>query len=219
MLVVTSGGLDSTTLLYMCVAEKGPENVEAISFNYGQRHSKELECVKWHCDFLKVQSYIVHLDSLTELIAKATALIEGDIPTITQAAGDPQPATYVPFRNLIMLALSLAVAEAKGHSEVAYGAQKHDLYGYWDTTPAFLERVNSVASLNRKSDIKVVAPLIEFDKRSVLSVALSLNVDVSRTWSCYRGTDLACGVCPTCAERLKAFELCGVQDPIGYEVK
>jgi 7-cyano-7-deazaguanine synthase len=130
--------------------------------------------------------------------------------------GDPQPPTYVPSRNLIFLSVAAAYAEAQGVADVFYGAQRHDLYGYWDTTPQFVERLNALLALNRKTTINVQTPFVHFSKADILRLGVELGVEYAQTWSCYEGDTLACGVCPTCTERLQAFEEIGQRDPVPY---
>ncbi|HLY28050.1 MAG TPA: 7-cyano-7-deazaguanine synthase, partial [Aggregatilineales bacterium] len=133
-----------------------------------------------------------------------------------EVIGDPQPPTYVPNRNMIFLGLAVAYAESQDASDVYYGAQRHDLYGYWDTTPQFLEQLNAVYRLNRKSTLQIKAPFINDSKADLLRLGLELGVDYGKTWSCYVGQDKACGHCPTCAERLAAFREVGIKDPLPY---
>jgi 7-cyano-7-deazaguanine synthase len=130
--------------------------------------------------------------------------------------GDPQPVTYVPNRNMIFLALAAAFAETQGVGDIYYGAQRHDIYGYWDTTPQFLEQLNNVYRLNRKTPIQILAPFVTYSKTDILRKGLELEVDYGKTWSCYEGQDMACGRCPTCAERLQAFQNLGLTDPLPY---
>jgi 7-cyano-7-deazaguanine synthase len=117
---------------------------------------------------------------------------------------------------MIFLALAAAYAESHDASEVFYGAQKADLYGYWDTTPQFLAQLNQVYQLNRRTPITIQAPFVQKSKAEILRIGLELGVDYSRTWSCYRGEATACGTCPTCAERLAAFAELNLTDPIPY---
>ena len=131
--------------------------------------------------------------------------------------GDPQPPTYVPNRNMIFLALAAAYAESLHVNTVVYGAQRHDVYGYWDTTPDFLAQLNQVYALNRKTPVRIEAPFVQYSKADILRIGLELDVDYGQTWSCYAGGDAACGRCPTCAERLKAFEEVGIPDPVPYQ--
>jgi 7-cyano-7-deazaguanine synthase len=117
---------------------------------------------------------------------------------------------------MIFLALAAAFAESLVADTVYYGAQRHDLYGYWDTTLDFLNRLNQVYALNRKTPIHIAAPFVQHSKADLLRIGLALGVDYEQTWSCYRGEALACGRCPTCAERLQAFAEVGVPDPLAY---
>jgi 7-cyano-7-deazaguanine synthase len=118
---------------------------------------------------------------------------------------------------MIFLALAAAFAETQGVSDIYYGAQRHDIYGYWDTTPQFLEQLNNVYRLNRKAPIQILAPFVTYSKTDILRIGLELEVDYSKTWSCYEGQDVACGRCPTCAERLQAFQNLGLTDPLTYQ--
>ncbi len=216
-LAIVSGGMDSVTLLHYLVKRQGLHPA-VLSFTYGQKHSKEIDCARWQAAALGCPLHqVLDLGILAAGFA-SSALVSQDlaIPEIGEVQGDPQPATYVPNRNMIFLSIAAAYAETLGASEVFYGAQAHDLYGYWDTTPAFLEQINAVLRLNRKHAIQVGAPLVKMTKAEVLRLGLELGVDYSRTWSCYQGGALSCGKCPTCAERLAAFATLGLPDPLPY---
>jgi 7-cyano-7-deazaguanine synthase len=214
-----SGGLDSTTLLHYAHKEMGFDKIHALSFQYGQKHLKELECAEYQAGLFK-DSFTAGDEPWLHFAAMlgSSSLVAPDeaVPTLKQVLGDPQPSTYVPFRNLIILSICLSVAEAIGAEAVLCGVQRHDAYGYWDTTPAFIERVQIVVNMQRKHLIKVLAPFAEWSKRDEIWWGLQNDVDYSHTWSCYRGGEVACGVCPTCVERLTAFEQCGVVDPLPY---
>ncbi len=154
---------------------------------------------------------------MSPLFASSALVADGlSIPDITQVANNPQPVTYVPNRNMIFLALAAAYAETAGAKVVYYGAQSHDMYGYWDTTADFLQRLNDLFALNRKTPIQVNAPFVNYTKTDILRRGLKLGVDYSQTWSCYKGQEKACGKCPTCAERLQAFANVGIPDPLPY---
>ena len=116
-----------------------------------------------------------------------------------------QPATYVPNRNMILLSLAAAFAEAQGAADVFYGAQAQDEYGYWDCSQDFVNRMNDVLSLNRKGRVKIRAPFASMSKAEVVKIGLELGVDYDHTWTCYRGGDEPCGTCPSCVERNRAF--------------
>lgn len=212
-----SGGLDSVTLLHYAHKALGFDKVHCASFHYGQRHLKELACAEWQADLFDDHFMEIPMPPLEYSAAKMSALSSfGDIPVpaLDQVMGDPQPVTYVPFRNLVFLASCLSIAEAVGATRVLYGAQRHDLYGYWDTTPEFVKAVNGVVELDRRNKMAVDAPFVSFSKADVLKWGLANGVDYSKTWSCYKGEERPCGVCPTCRERLAAFEANGVTDPL-----
>ncbi len=214
---IVSGGMDSVTMLHHLVKNEG-RRPAVISFIYGQKHDKEIALAQWHAELLNCPDYrALDLRGLRPLFATSALVGEAvPIPDIHEVAGDPQPPTYVPNRNMIFLTLAAAYAESHGVAELFYGAQAHDLYGYWDTTPQFLKSLNQVYGLNRKTPVHIKAPFIHHTKTDVLHAGLALGVDYGTTWSCYEGETLACGRCPTCAERLAAFAAVGLPDPIPY---
>lgn len=215
--IIVSGGLDSVTLLHYLV-KKEQLNPAVISFMYGQKHDKEIAFAKLHAEQLKCPKQLtLNLNMLQPLFAHS-ALVSDNVavPDVLEVMGDPQPITYVPNRNMIFLSLAAAYAETLGVTDVYYGAQKHDVYGYWDTTPQFLERMNQLFALNRKTPLEVKAPFVQYSKTEILRLGLELDIDYRLTWSCYEGQEQACGRCPTCAERLKAFADLGRVDPLPY---
>ena len=215
--VIVSGGMDSVTLLhYLVKVERRRPAV--ISFIYGQKHNKEIACARAQVELLECSAHTVLDLALLQPLFASSALVstEIDVPDIGAVQGDPQPPTYVPNRNMIFLALAAAYAESHGVTDVYYGAQQHDMYGYWDTTAEFLERMNQVYALNRKTPITIKAPFVTWSKADILRAGLEMEVDYSQTWSCYEGRELACGRCPTCAERLSAFAALGIPDPLPY---
>lgn len=219
-IIAASGGLDSVTLMHYVVKVGEIKDAKAIGFWYGQKHNKELGCARYQADLLDLsfsEAPIPLLKYSGEIAGSSLVDMATRVPDLDSVMGDPQPPTYVPFRNLIFLSCCLSLAEAYGAEEVYYGAQRHDLYGYWDTTVDFLDAVNLVTRLNRKNSIRIVAPFINMSKAEVLRQGLDLGIDYSYTWSCYRGDQLACGVCPTCRERLEAFRKVGARDPLEYE--
>lgn len=216
-IAIVSGGMDSVTLLHHLVkSEKLKPAV--ITFIYGQKHQKEVALAQAQVQLLGCSEHLVlDIASLSPLFASSALVAEHlAIPDITQVTGDPQPLTYVPNRNMIFLSLGAAYAETQGATDIYYGAQNHDMYGYWDTTPDFLQRLNAVFALNRKTPIQIKAPFVNYSKTDILRLGLELEVDYGQTWSCYAGGDLACGQCPTCTERLRAFANIGLSDPLPY---
>jgi len=142
-----------------------------------------------------------------------------EVPDLAELSEEQlsQPPTYVPNRNMMLLAVAAAFAEAHSGHDVFYGAQAQDEYGYWDCTAEFVARLNHALALNRARPVTVHAPFAEMAKARIVALGAELGVDFGRTWSCYRGGAQACGTCPTCVERIKAFEAAGVADPIAYE--
>ncbi len=217
--VLVSGGIDSTVLLFSL--RQREYALHALAFHYGQRHRRELACAQRQCETAGVQEFrCVSMPFLGELLREGTSLLEAggpvpDLDNIPRALRD-QPPTYVPHRNMLFLSIAAAYAESIGADRVFYGAQVQDEYGYWDCTPAFLERINALLSLNRRQPVTVEAPLLRNSKADNVKLGLSLGVDFGMTWSCYRGETLACGRCPTCVERLNAFKQAGMPDPLPY---
>jgi 7-cyano-7-deazaguanine synthase len=215
---IVSGGLDSVTLLHYLVKVEGL-NPAAVTYLYGQKHGREVDFARQQAALVGVREHqVLDLSALAPLFGRS-ALVAADVPVpaIEQVVDDAQPPTYVPNRNMIFLALAAAHAETLGSPAVYYGAQRHDLYGYWDTTPKFLSRLNQLLALNRKTTIEIKAPFVNYSKADILRLGLELGIDYSLTWSCYQGHSLACGRCPTCAERLAAFAEVGLVDPLPYQ--
>ncbi|MFW5997101.1 MAG: 7-cyano-7-deazaguanine synthase QueC [Lentisphaeria bacterium] len=217
--VLTSGGLDSTVLLYYVIRHLGIETVFALSFSYGQKHAEELESAVWQCCQLpEVREHrIIDIGDFGRLIKTSTLIVEGDkVPDLRDIdeAELAQPSTYVPNRNMIFLSIAAAFAESHNCEEIYYAAQAHDLYSYWDCTSRFVEKVNAVLALNRKHQIRVKAPFVDMPKSAVVKLGAELGVDFAKTWSCYRGGEFPCGECPTCCERKKAFREVNLKDPL-----
>jgi len=217
--VLLSGGMDSVTLLHHVRTECPRESCLALSFMYGQKHSRELEMARLQAEVVGVREHrVVDVSIVGSLTQGGSALTDKDIEVPELSSLDAhqlkQPPTYVPNRNMILLSLAAAWAESVGATRVFYGAQAQDRYGYWDCTVDFIERINHVLSLNRGTPIQVVAPFVTMSKADILRRGIELGVDYSRTWTCYRGEGTPCGRCPTCVERARAFECVGVIDPL-----
>ncbi|MCX8066095.1 MAG: 7-cyano-7-deazaguanine synthase QueC [Candidatus Hydrogenedentes bacterium] len=220
-LLLYSGGLDSTTLLYWLVKEKG-YNVNAVTLLYGQKHMKEVIFAKKNIEKVKnATHHILDISEISKFLKNGSTLIMGgkEVPKLEQISSEDkiQPPTYVPNRNMIFLSIAIGIAESMEIGEVYYSAQAQDEYGYWDCTEEFVKRINQVVELNRKNTIKIYAPFLNLSKSEIIKLGMNLGVDYSLTWSCYRGDEKPCGVCPTCVERLKAFSKLGLQDPLEYE--
>ena len=217
-IAVVSGGMDSITLLYYLVKRK--RRLPALlTFIYGQKHSKEIECVRLHAQRLMCRDLrVIDLSLLAPAFA-SSSLVSGNlsIPDAAAAADDPQPSTYVPNRNMVFLSIAVAYAETRGVDEVYYGAQRHDRPGYWDASSDFVEQMNAVLKLNRKKPIQIRAPFASNSKADIVRLGFELGVDFGKTWSCFRGQEIACGRCAACVERLQAFEEMGLQDSLSYQ--
>jgi len=212
--IILSGGLDSTTLMYDLL-NKGIE-VHAISFFYGQKHSKELECAHILCDKLNVPHKIIDLEVLNDIAPSVLTKNELPIPDGEYNEDDIKLMT-VPNRNMVMIALATSYAISIGANYVAYGAHAGDHALYADCTPKFVRAMEKAVEACDYAGIKLLVPYLYMTKGEIAKVGLSLGVDYSLTWSCYKGGDLACGKCATCIERLEAFIFAGSKDPIEYE--
>ena len=217
--VLLSGGLDSATTLAIAIHE-GYE-VHALSFDYGQRHSRELESAKKIAKYYGVPHKIMKVDlrqiggsALTDNIE----IPERELDEIK----DEIPITYVPARNTILLSFALGYAEVLDADAIFYGANAIDYSGYPDCRPEYVEAFERMANLGTKKGvegrpIKIIAPLINMSKAEIIKRGMELSVPYQLTWSCYRGGEKACGKCDSCLLRLKGFMEAGYEDPLEYE--
>lgn len=224
VIVPISGGMDSTVLLHK--ASSIFKKIHCISFNYNQKHSKELGCAQHQVNLIKerlgndsVTYDIIDLPFFSK-IANTSSLTNKDISVAKakDVMGDPQTVNYVPFRNLMLLSISLARAEAVGATDVWHGAAQADsIAGYWDGSKEFIDELNRVAALNRRSRINVTAPLLNSSKTEIVCLGVVLKVDFANTWTCYEGDQEACGECTACSLRLQGFVKSGYIDPLPYK--
>ncbi|WPX09026.1 7-cyano-7-deazaguanine synthase QueC [Anaerocellum danielii] len=214
--VVLSGGMDSTTLLYD-VKSQGYE-VYAISFLYGQKHSKELEFAKKTCSLLSVPHKIVNISFFAELATSALTTKTWDVPE-GYYTDSTMKQTVVPNRNMVLLAISAAYAISLGAKKLFYGAHAGDHPIYPDCRKEFVEAMKNALYLADYTGLELEAPYVDMKKEDILRRGLELGVDFSLTWSCYKGGQKACGRCGTCTERIEAFKKVGVKDPIEYEIE
>lgn len=222
-----SGGMDSSVLLHL--AAQHFDEIHTITFDYGQRHKREMNCVDLQIKSLISQSRTKNLHVTNKVIdvnyirdiAPTSSLTNKNIktPNIKEMAGDAQPVSYVPFRNLMFLSIACSYAEALEANTVLYGAALADsLGGYWDCSTEFLRSVNETISLNRKSKIDITAPLIDKSKTDIVKMGVSLKVNFANTWTCYsdREDGLADATTPSSSLRLQGFIEAGYKDPIKY---
>ena len=212
--------MDSTVLLYKACEEVGADNVFALAFNYGQRHARELELAEHHACEKKCKSFRLIDAGFIKDIAPTSSLTNNDIdtPDIREIAGEAQPKSYVPNRNMIFLSVAAAYAEAIGACKVYHGATGVDsLAGYWDASPEFLPTMNEVLCLNRETQILIEAPLINMDKASIIREGIRLQVKFSKTYTCYSGENVADANSASSALRIKGFANAGYIDPQPYK--
>ena len=217
--VLLSGGVDSTTLLHLVSREMRVPAVYALSVAYGQKHSRELEMARFQARAAGAREHrVVDLSGYAELARAGSALTDPGrrIQPMEAVPGEQrdQPPTYVPNRNMVLLSLAAAWAETLGVSDVFYGAQRQDRYGYWDCTEAFVSGINALLAQNRRNAVRIHAPFVSHSKTEVVKKGLALGVDYSHTWTCYRGGMAPCGECPSCVERAAAFAGAGAADPL-----
>jgi 7-cyano-7-deazaguanine synthase len=216
-IVPFSGGIDSTVLLYHAVKAGDFDEVHAITFNYGQRHSKELICACNTADKLDVRHKVIALDFFKYITTSSLTNPDIDVAKTRDVLGDAQTVNYVPFRNQMMLSICCAVAESVGANTVYHGAAQVDTQaGYWDGSNEFLDSINGLISLNRKHRIKIKAPLIEKSKHEIIKWGDELDIDFKDTWTCYEGKEKACGECTACSSRIQGFIDFGWPDPLEY---
>ncbi len=215
-LCIMSGGMDSTLAAYM-MKDQGYEII-AVHFNYDQRtQTKELESYRQIIDDLGViRHYEIDLDFFKQI--GASALTDHTIGIPTDGLEEGVPVTYVPFRNGIFLSIAGAIAEKEGAEVISIGVVEEDSSGYPDCRENYIESMQQSINLGTKesTNITIAMPLVHLKKEQIVKEAVSRNVPLHLTWSCYQNEDEACGVCDSCRLRLKGFEIAGIKDPIPY---
>lgn len=215
-LVVCSGGLDSVTLAYKIAKEGALGGL--ISFDYGQRHKKELGFATHCAETLGVPHKLVDLSILGTLLSGSALTDDIDVPD-GHYAQDTMKITVVPNRNAIMLTIAYGAAAAMGLSRVATAVHGGDHFIYPDCRPAFIDAFAKMQNyaLEDVADISLYTPFLEKSKADIAAEGAALDVPFAQTWSCYKGGESHCGRCGTCVERREAFAIAGVKDPTLYE--
>ena len=217
--VLLSGGLDST----VCMAVARDQGFEAypISFNYQQRHQREVECARRVADYYQVEKHLV-IDTNMAAIG-GSALTDPDLGVPDGDAGRQDiPVTYVPARNLIFLSYALGYAEVIGADHIFIGVNALDYSGYPDCRPEFIELFQQLANYSTKATaadgriIKIETPLLKLSKKEIVELGTRLRAPLELTTSCYLGGEAACGTCDSCLLRLKGFAEAHLKDPIPY---
>lgn len=217
--VLLSGGLDS--MVCMAVARSRGFEVFPVSFNYQQRHSREVECARLVAEHYKVERHLV-IDTNMAAIG-GSALTDSSVNVPAGDAGRHDiPATYVPARNLIFLSYALGYAEVIGADHIFIGVNALDYSGYPDCRPEFIRLFQELANYSTKAAtadgrrILIETPLIALSKKEIVQLGTRLEAPINLSTSCYRGGELACGTCDSCLLRLKGFAEAGLPDPISY---
>lgn len=212
-IIVLSGGLDSTTMLY----EYRERIALAVSFNYGSNHNeREIAFAKLHCERLHIPHLIVPLDFISRyfnssLLAGADAIPEGRYDE------DNMRSTVVPFRNGIMLAVAAGLAENNGLQNVMIANHAGDHTIYPDCRPEFITAMDAAVSRGTYNNARILAPYTNITKADIARKGKLLKIDYAETWSCYKGGKVHCGKCGTCVERREALRLAGIVDTTEYQ--
>ncbi len=221
--VLLSGGLDSSTC--MAIAKDEGYEIYALSFDYGQRHSRELESAKAISRHFGAKEHKILSIDLRQIGGSALTDDSIDVPENRdeEHMADEIPVTYVPARNTILLSFALAYAEVIDADAIYIGANALDYSGYPDCRPEYYKAFEEVARLGTKrgvegKPIEIKYPLINMTKADIIRTGMRLGVPYELTWSCYKGGEKACGVCDSCKLRIKGFKEAGYKDPIEYEV-
>lgn len=223
VLVVYSGGMDSFTLLHHALQNPSEREVGAISFNYGQRHVRELECARKVCRNLQIEHTVVDMQGLGALLTGGgTSLIpngDNDVPEGHYAA-ENMHSTVVPNRNMIMLSIAAGFAAANGYNTLATAVHAGDHHIYPDCRPEFIRSVSDTLRVSQYQEIHMWTPYLTISKGDILRQGLERvglrAEEYADTWTCYKGGESPCGRCGSCVERLESFHECGAADPLPY---
>jgi len=214
---VLSGGMDSTLATFMAKVELGFEIIP-VHFNYGQlTQDRELKAFRDICKALNLTvKYEIDLPFFSQI--GASALTDDSLEIPTNGIEDGVPITYVPFRNGIFLSIATAIAEKEEASAIFIGVVQEDSSGYPDCTDTFIDKIQSAMNQGTKetTNIEIITPLVHLTKEQIVAKAMKLNVPLELTWSCYKNSTKACGVCDSCRLRLKGFNNIGQIDKIEY---
>ena len=221
-MVLSSGGVDSTTALGLAIQKYGREQVIALSLSYGQKHEKEIEAAKAVAAYYGIEQLFLDLSKIFQY-SNCSLLKQSDekIPEesyaeqIRETEGETPVSTYVPFRNGLFLSTAASIALSKGCQVIYYGAHADDAAGfaYPDCSPVFNEAMNQAIWEGSGHQLKIEAPFVNINKAEVVKTGLKLGVPYELTWSCYEGGEKPCGKCGTCIDREAAFAANGVADP------
>lgn len=213
--VIYSGGMDSFTVLHLAL-KQGYE-LYPLTFDYGQRHAKEVEYAQKVCVSLQLPLKVLDIRVINQLMQSSSLTQDGlEIPE-GHYKEESMKSTVVPNRNMILLSLAIGYAVDIGALDVFYGAHSGDHAIYPDCRPEFVNAMNDVAKIANYDPIEIHTPFLHSDKIEILKTGIEMGLDYGNTWTCYNGREKACGKCGSCNERLEAFRLNHQQDPLEYE--
>lgn len=221
-IILSSGGLDSTTCLAIAVDKLGKENVSTVSIFYGQRNARELSCARAVSDFYGVGHY--EFDAVEIFKNSNSALLNSSTKNLEhstygeQIKNNAHIATYVPFRNGLMISIAASFAGSlyeDSDVEIYIGVHQDDVAAnaYPDCRADFIKAIGDAVKIGTYGKIKIVAPFWDKTKADVVKIGTSLAVPYELTWSCYERGDIPCGHCATCLDRIKAFAANDIADP------
>ena len=211
--IIYSGGLDSTTLLY----EERERVALAVTFDYGSNHAaREIACARKHCARLGIEHLVIDLAFMKQyfassLLSGAEAIPEGNYDD------ENMKSTVVPFRNGIMLSVACGLAESRGLTRVLIANHGGDHAIYPDCRPSFVAAMNAAMREGTYVNVTLAAPYTDISKADIVRRGAQMGIDYGETYSCYKGGERHCGCCGTCTERKEAFREAGVPDPTVYE--
>lgn len=221
-LVLSSGGVDSTTALALAVEKYGKENVIALSVSYGQKHDKEIQAASAVAKYYGVEQVFLDLSLIFQysncsLLKQSTEEIpqESYAEQIRETGGNAPVSTYVPFRNGLFLSTAASIALSRDCGVIYYGAHADDAAGsaYPDCSPVFNNAMGEAVWEGSGHQLRIEAPFVGRNKAEIVKTGLALGVPYELTWSCYEGGEKPCGKCGTCIDRAAAFAANGVEDP------
>jgi len=223
-IVLSSGGIDSTTCISLAVEKYGAGNVVSVSIFYGQKHNKELQCARKIADYFKLSHYEFDLQKILQY--SDCSLLSGSSEAISHKSYEDQIresedgiiSSYVPFRNGMFLSVCASFAMSlyrNDECEIYIGAHADDAAGdaYADCSPAFIRSISEAIQIGTYGHVTVTAPFVSMHKADIVAEGIRLHTPYHLTWSCYEGNDRPCGTCGTCLDRARAFAANGIKDP------
>ncbi|MCH4540909.1 7-cyano-7-deazaguanine synthase QueC [Ochrobactrum sp. A-1] len=215
-LVVCSGGLDSVSLAHRIASEH--QLTTLLSFDYGQRHKKELDSAKACAERLGVSHQVINITDIGASLTGSALTDDVDVPD-GHYAEETMKITVVPNRNAIMLAIAFGVAAAQKAEAVALAVHGGDHFIYPDCRPGFIDAFQTMQNhaLDGYANVKLLAPYVHASKADIVIDGAKYRTPFAATWSCYKGGEHHCGRCGTCVERREAFHIAGIEDPTLYE--